>query len=236
MGKLSLKKNLLLLLTVFIINSCQQNDEIEVNLNDLLIGNWVSGTYQNETLTFQRVNSLNDDAYGISFKSNGNFIERSSGWCGTPPLTFFDYQGSWQTENTLIKIVSSNSFNGGINWRVVSLTETELIVKRELTEQEKEHQVLMNLFYEFQEIAQSIPCSNSNDWNFTAYGSKACGGPQGYIAYSTQINITNFLKKVVDYTNAEDDYNKKWGIGSTCDIPPKPTAVECQNGVPVLKY
>lgn len=120
----------------FFLFSCQNNEDIEIS-HDLLIGNWVETTYENETITFQRSDSLQENAFGVSFKKNGAFINRSAGWCGTPIL-FHDIEGNWQSKNTLI-MVSLQGYPGDFNWRIISLDEEQLIVTRELTDQEKNH-------------------------------------------------------------------------------------------------
>lgn len=217
------------------LTSCQTNEKIDVNPNNLLIGYWGNAVYQNETTTFQRMNSLPDQDYGVAFIEKDEFIERTSGWCGTPPLTFFNIDGTWEKEGTLI-MISTNSYPGNFNWRIISLDQNQLVIKRELSEQEIEHRALMDLFDEIYSLSISISCNNSSDWSFTAYGTKACGGPQGYIAYSNQLNTVEFLQKVTEYTEAENQYNIKWGIVSTCDAIPVPVDVECVNGYPVLKY
>ena len=235
MGKLNNLKALLLIITICFFISCEKNDEIIIDIENLLIGNWINPIYDNETITFERAASLKNKDYGISFKSNTIFIERSSGWCGTAPLIFSDYEGTWQVEKTLIKI-TKQSYPQNFNWRILSLTKDKLTVKRELTEQEKDHQKIMLLFDEIYTLSNSISCTNDNDWSYTAYGSKACGGPQGYIAYSNKIDVNNFLQKIEVYTKTEDEYNKRYGIISTCDVPSQPTSIVCENGRPVLKY
>ena len=176
-----------------------------------------------------------EENYGFSFKNHGVYIERSSGWCGTPPLTFFDSEGNWQLEESILKI-DTQSWQGIVHWEITSLTEEKLSVRRFFTEQEQEHQALMERFDEFANLVYSVSCTNANNWSFTAYGSKACGGPQGYIAYSNDIDTTLFLEKVAEYTEAENQYNIKWGIVSDCAITPTPIALICENGVPVLQY
>lgn len=235
MGKLNLLKIALFFISIGFFSSCDENSELEIDTNNLLIGNWTQPTYTNETITFEKSNTIQNTSYGISFKNTGFFVEHSSGWCGTPPLVFTDYEGHWELQGTLITVMTQN-FPGNFNWRIISLTENQLIVKRELSEQEKEHRILMDLFNEIESIANSVDCSNSNDWAYTAYGSKACGGPQGYIAYSNKINHVSFLKKILDYTQLENAYNKKWAIISTCDTPSQPIEIVCENGSPVLKY
>ena len=235
MGKLNILKIGVFIIGISFLGACSENSELEIDTNNLLIGNWTEPTYNNESITFKRSNTLQNNNYGVSFKTAGVFIEHSSGWCGTPPLVFIDYEGDWQLQGTLITVMTQN-FPGDFNWRIISLTENQLIVKRELSEQEKEHRILMDLFNEIELIANSVDCSNSNDWTYTAYGSKACGGPQGYIAYSTLINEVDFLKKVKHYTKSEDEFNIKWGIISTCEFSQPPVKIVCENGSPVLKY
>ena len=227
-------KNIFILLFATILFSCENNETI-IDSDNLLIGFWVSPVYDGETTTFNRGNSLPGDDYGISFTENGDFIEHTSGWCGTPPLSFFDIEGSFELENTLISI-STQSYPTNYAWRIVSLTENELVVKRELTAQEIEHRNLMDLFNEIQNLSYSVSCSDANDWLFTVYGAKACGGPQGFIAYSSLIDTVSFLEKIETYTQVEKDFNFKYGVVSDCSIPNAPISVECQNGYPTLKY
>ena len=227
-------KNFFLLIFIFFIYSCE-NNQVLINEDNLILGNWTEPIYDGETTSFTRHNTLPNDAYGISFKQNGDFIERTSGWCGTPPLIYSDYKGSFEIQGTLVKI-NNEFFPNSFQWRIITLTETELIVKRELSEQEKEHRALMDLFEEFNNLAYSETCIDVSNWTFIAYGSKACGGPQGYIAYSTKIDTITFLQKVEAYTNAEKAFNIKWGIASDCAITNAPKGIECQNGFPTLIY
>lgn len=227
-------KKIITLLFFATLFSCDNNEPI-IDSDNLLLGVWLEPVYDGETTTFKRGNSLPKEAYGILFNVNGGFIEKTSGWCGTPPLSFFNIEGTFQLENTLVHI-STSSYPNNYAWRIIALTETELVIKREITEQEKEHRELMILFDEISTLSYSISCTNSNDWSFTSYGAKACGGPQGYIAYSNQIDTAAFLQKTATYTEAEKDYNIKWGIVSDCSVPNEPKSVECKNGIIKFNY
>jgi hypothetical protein len=227
-------KNIFSLLLITLLLSCESNETV-INTNNLLLGSWIMPSYGAETTTYKRGNSLPNDAYGISFSENGEFIERSSGWCATPPLSYFDYIGSFEVEETLIKITRTSYLNS-YQWRIISLTENELVVKRELTAQEKAHKYLMDLFDEIEALTYTNSCVDAINWTFTAYGSKACGGFQGYIPYSINIDTDAFLNKVEFYTKAEKEFNIKWGIISDCFAVIKPEGVECINGYPSLNY
>ena len=157
--------NKYLLLYFFLLSmvSCTSNDA-EIPLSDnLLIGSWVDPIYDGETITFKRASALPDNDYGISFKLNGILVERSSGWCGTPPLSFFDYTGTWEVEGSLILMSQEYLYPNNYAWRIVSLTETELVVKRELTNQENDYRDLMSLFDGLYELISSYSCNNASD-------------------------------------------------------------------------
>lgn len=229
-------KSIFLALLATTLLSCESNELIIIDSDNLLIGNWVAPTYNNDETTFKRGNALPKEASGVSFTKNGEFIERTSGFCGTPPLTFFNIDGTFQLENTLISIATNNGYPTNYAWRIVSITETELVVKRELTEQEIDHRKLMDLFSEIENLSYSETCANATNWTFVAYGAKACGGPQGYIHYSRNIDTTSFLNKVEAYSKAEKEFNIKWSVVSDCTIANPPKSIECRNGYPVLIY
>ncbi|WP_439130146.1 hypothetical protein [Polaribacter sp.] len=228
-------KNIYFVIFITLFFACESNKEPHLDADNLLLGNWVSPVYDEEKTTFIRGNSLPDEDYGITFKQNGELIERTSGFCGTPPLTFFNVYGSFTIDEDLISI-ATQGFPNFYGWRIVELTEQKLVVKRELSEQEKEHRALMTLFEEISNLAYSTPCSDSNDWSFVAFGAKACGGPQGYLPYNSNIDVTDFLEKVATYTNAEKEFNIKWSIVSDCAVVNPPKSIDCQNEYPVLIY
>ena len=232
----SIKYIFLITIGFLLLSSCEKNDEISIDSENLLIGYWANAAYDNEETTFSRVAALPDNDYAIAFENTKKFTERTSGFCGTPPLSYFNVEGIWETENSLIKIENPHYFPTYLSWRIVSLTEDKLTIKRELSQQETEHRALMSLFNEFYELAYSASCVDAANWDYVGYGSKACGGFQGYIAYSKNIDVALFLEKVKAYSEEENEFNIKWGVTSTCDVIPEPKSIECKNGFPVLIY
>jgi len=105
----------------------------------------------------------------------------------------------------------------------------------ELTK-EQEAQNLNQLFSEIENLAAGENCDDSTEWTFTSYGSKACGGPLGFIAYSTNIDAEIFLEKIEEHRTAQQEFNEKWGIISDCSVPPQPSGVVCENGSPLFEY
>jgi len=104
------------------------------------------------------------------------------------------------------------------------------------TTQEQEAQYIQQLYTEIQTMASSVPCENESQWNFTSYGSKACGGPVGFIAYPNTIDVNQFLQKVAAHRIAQENYNEKWQIASDCAAPVQPIDVVCENNLPVFVY
>ena len=100
----------------------------------------------------------------------------------------------------------------------------------------QEAQILEEMLTEIEDLAASKDCEDASAWTFTAYGSKACGGPVGYIAYSTHIDTESFLNLVEEHRIAQDEFNEKWGIISDCSAPQEPEAVICEDGNPVFVY
>ncbi len=229
-----MKIKFLFLVFICVFSCDEMNNEIKES-NNLLIGTWIEPTYDDGKLTYKKVESVPDEDNSLTFKVGGKVILRSSGWCGTPPLLYYNYEGNWQQESNVVSISYNDFYPASASWLIVSLTENELVIEREYTEQELDHQVLISLFDELYELKYDFLCENAKDWNFTAYGAKACGGSQGYIAYPKEIEVV-FLEKVNAYTALEKEFNIKWSITSTCDLPNQPISVDCQNGYPILKY
>lgn len=101
---------------------------------------------------------------------------------------------------------------------------------------EQEALELEKMLSEITELANSEVCNDANDWKFTSYGSKACGGPIGFIAYSTNINTEIFFNKIENHRKAQENFNTKWGVVSDCSISTPPNSIKCENGKPVLIY
>ncbi|MDT0642089.1 hypothetical protein RM553_04520 [Zunongwangia sp. F363] len=89
-------------------------------------------------------------------------------------------------------------------------------------------QLKLNQINEF--IAEAS-CTADGNCAYIPYGSKACGGPQGYLIYPSAIDETKLEAMVADYTEAEERYNEKFGIASDCRIPAPPGELRCENGI-----
>jgi len=89
---------------------------------------------------------------------------------------------------------------------------------------------LNNLKEEIELLVNSGVCSENSDCDSIAFGSKACGGPKAYLAFSSSINVELLQQKVANYNALETAFNQKWGIISDCSVVMPPTSVQCING------
>ena len=118
----------------------------------------------------------------------------------------------------------------------ICLSMLSCSVTQDTNSGEEEAIELSNMLARINEIANSVKCINADEWRYTPYGSKPCGGPNGYIAYSSNIDTTAFLKLIEEHKLAQKKYNEEQGIISDCSVPAEPTGVKCEQDKAVLLY
>lgn len=98
--------------------------------NDAMYNVWVKYDDDfNDPNTFRSANKLDKNRYGFIIESDGTFIHRqNSGWCGTPPIAYKNYNGTWkELSKDTLEIISE--FWGGLDTfkiEILSVTGTEL--------------------------------------------------------------------------------------------------------------
>jgi len=112
-----------------VVTSCEKDEVLIINESNLLIGSWINPVSTNSELKFERTNSLKINKYGISFLLQNECVERSSGFCGTPPLTYFDTKGTWSQEDQIITLFLDTGLSH-ITWIIKTLDENYLIIER----------------------------------------------------------------------------------------------------------
>jgi hypothetical protein len=97
--------------------SCQKN-ELKIDPEHPLIGLWNLSEYQDNMVVYSRQNEFKDNP-GINFHADGTLtVRQNSGWCGTPPVSYANYEGSWSTLNDTLLQVSAGYWGGTLNYRV----------------------------------------------------------------------------------------------------------------------
>jgi hypothetical protein len=85
----------------------------------------------------------------------------------------------------------------------------------------------------FEKIVEYIgtPYCGIGSCRYIGYGAKPCGGPWGYLIYSTDTVDEEFLRLLVAAHAAFENYmNFKYGYSSDCSVPNIPV-LECRDGV-----
>jgi len=138
-----MKKLCLLFILVFFLACEKENPEVKnLGENTSIIGTWVDMAdplYSPEEghTRLERSEELDPDHYGFTFHGDGSFTERkNSGWCGTPPITYGNFEGTWEPlSDTLLDITVA--YWGGIltyQMHIVSLEGDELKIRYLFTE------------------------------------------------------------------------------------------------------
>ncbi len=126
--------HIVILLSIFTAFACEKNNE--TSATELLIGCWINPQITDTCITFDKASQLKDKDYGFAFKPDGVFIERkNSGWCGTPPISYKDYTGTWIKNNSLINITVG--YWGGsaeYQWKIIDVDANKLIIYNAYTE------------------------------------------------------------------------------------------------------
>ncbi len=95
---------------------------------------------------------------------------------------------------------------------------------------EQDQAQLDSLLQEIQLLITDKSCGSDGQCAFIAYGQKACGGPVGYLVYSSsQVDVNQLTALVNQYTSLQEDMNEEYGLISDCSAPVEP-APGCVSG------
>lgn len=99
-----------------------------------LIGIW-SYDFVDEggaSVVLKKVNQFDEDNHGIQFFENGDFVQRQiNSWCGTPPVTYENYNGTWAYSENNIVDIEAQYWGGTENYQleILSVDNTQLRLK-----------------------------------------------------------------------------------------------------------
>jgi hypothetical protein len=100
-----------------LLPSCEK-DNIEIDLGKLLLGVWINDGLSNDVTIYKRSDEFTNK-YCYLFKSDGTLTERqNSGWCGTPPISYADYEGTWEILNDTLISITVGSWSGDRSYRL----------------------------------------------------------------------------------------------------------------------
>lgn len=126
------KNSIIASLLVSLICSCsKENTPVENIETPDIVGSWVKPSHNGDTIIYQKASALLHNQHGYLFQKEGKMVIRSnSGWCATPPITFSDYEGSWESSDSVLTI--NGTYWGGNmleKWKIISLDNKNLKIK-----------------------------------------------------------------------------------------------------------
>lgn len=125
--------SLIFVVTIFTLVACDKEKEPTATNSEKLIGYWVNPTLTNDTIyKYEKANSLKDNDFCFAFKAGNVFIERkNAGWCGTPPIAFGDFEGTWIQNDSIVNITVA--YWGGLTdyrWKIIAVDNNSLTLYR----------------------------------------------------------------------------------------------------------
>ena len=127
--------SILILLAIFLFTGCEKEETPYVNENDrLYIGYWEETGRTDSTTLFKRTADLADDKYAFGIFTDGTFIEnKNAGFCGTPPITYAQYDGVWLETSDDTLFVNTSYWGGEMDFNLIikSVSYSKLEVKME---------------------------------------------------------------------------------------------------------
>jgi len=129
---MSIINKMILFLSMILLIACEKEIEPVTDVSDNLIGYWINPVINDTILTYEKANVFIDNDYGFAFKSGQIFIERkNAGWCGTPPISYADFEGTWIKTGSIINITVG--YWGGLadyQWKIISIDKNKLAIVR----------------------------------------------------------------------------------------------------------
>jgi hypothetical protein len=112
------KLSLAIFVLSLILSSCSKKDEMKDYSDSQLLGTWSYSFSQDDLTVYTRTPDF-IEADGIKFMADGSLIQRkNSGWCGTPPITYANYDGSWNKINDTIIEINAGYWGGTTTSRI----------------------------------------------------------------------------------------------------------------------
>ncbi|CAN5664135.1 hypothetical protein BH23GEM1_BH23GEM1_02280 [soil metagenome] len=85
--------------------------------------------------------------------------------------------------------------------------------------QEADWAAILRLEDEAKALAKASGCSSASQCRTAPVGNRACGGPRYYITYcAASTDSVALFRKLEEVAAAENEYNRKYQIVSTCEF------------------
>ena len=110
-----------------IFASCEKNN-LSPEAGELE-GIWIEKGYEENITIFEKAKKIDENKYGFEISEGGKFLEhKNSGWCGTHPISYANYDGTWKYESDSVLVIDVGYWGGTItyNLEIVELTSNTL--------------------------------------------------------------------------------------------------------------
>lgn len=71
---------------------------------------------------YAKLGELSGNQDGYQFEQDGSLLVRNAGWCGTPPLTYSNFEGSWLEEEYNCLVLEYPHWEEAQNFRMEILS------------------------------------------------------------------------------------------------------------------
>lgn len=122
----------IIIFILIVFTACKKENAEPIKMPEGLYSIWVENGYNEKISIFKKSNEFDQYKYGFQFMDDGKFIERkNSGWCGTPPIAYTNYEGKWSKVSDSLVNVESEYWGGTMFFllEIISINENELKVR-----------------------------------------------------------------------------------------------------------
>jgi hypothetical protein len=131
---MKMRRLLGIIISILLLPACEEDLAERGNLveNASIIGAWVEVGNEGEVKTLERSDELDSGKYGFILQEDGSFLERkNAGWCGTPPISYANFDGTWTALSDSLLEITVGYWGGTMNYqiRVVDLDENQLEIR-----------------------------------------------------------------------------------------------------------
>ena len=124
----TVQKVFLAIILILFFSFMPSTSEIEEDI----IGIWVFEEYDEGHRVYKKEDRFDKTKRGIEFRKDGTLARRqNAGWCGTPPISYKNFSGTWEKVSDT-KISMTYKYWGGemeVDWLIVEVNNQKLKVE-----------------------------------------------------------------------------------------------------------
>jgi len=123
---------IIIFVLVYLFLACEKEKIEPIDMPAELYVVWLENGYDKDVSIFEKSSEFDENKYGFQLLSNGKFMERkNSGWCGTPPIAYENYEGKWSKVSDSLINVETTYWGGTMvfDMEIVSMKQNELKVR-----------------------------------------------------------------------------------------------------------